>query len=91
MTFLVVLMYYFMIGSIMGAIAALRCRHKAKAWAEYAHKGNPGIIYSLSELESIHSLVIVAAFFLTWPVMLWTFVKIMFGMKLKWEKENEVP
>ena len=87
MTFLVVLMYYFMIGSIMGAIAALRCRHKAKAWAEYAHKKNLDI-YSLSELESIHSIVIVAKFFLGWPLLLWAFVKIMFGMKLKWEEEN---
>ena len=87
MTFLVVLMYYLMVGSIMGAIAALRCRHKAKAWAEYAHKKKPGT-YSLSELESIHSLVIVAAFFLGWPMLLWAFVKIMFNMQLKWEKEN---
>lgn len=87
MTFLVVLMYYFMIGSLFGMIAALRCRHKAKAWAEYAHKKNPGM-YSLSELESIHSLVIVAAFFLGWPMMLWAFVKIMFNMQLKWEREN---
>lgn len=87
MTFLVVLMYYFMIGSLFGMIAALRCRHKAKAWAVYAHKKNHGV-YSLSELESIHSLVIVAVFFLGWPMMLWAFVKIMFNMQLKWEKEN---
>ena len=87
MTFLVVLMYYFMVGSIMGAIAALRCRHKAKAWAEYARKKNHGV-YSLSELESIHSLVIVVVFFLAWPLLLWAFVKIMFNMQLKWEKDN---
>ena len=87
MTFLVVLMYYFMIGSLFGMIAALRCRHKAKAWAEYAHKKNHGA-YSLIELESIHSIVIVVVFFLAWPLLLWAFVKIMFNMQLKWEREN---
>lgn len=87
MTFIVVLMYYFMLGSLLGMIAALRSKHKSKAWAEYAYKKNPGF-YSQSELESIHPLMVTVAFFLAWPMLLWAFVKIMFGMRMKWEGEK---
>lgn len=88
MSFLTILLYYFMIGSLMGFVAAARVKHKASKWAQYVHDKNENWIYSKEDLTAAYPFFMLATFVLVWPLLLWGFVKIMFNMKLKWEKPN---